>query len=181
MTMTAGAWLSDQPATQAFLTDLTSRRIYALDGIRNALGRLGDLAEAPAHAWMPDTDTATQRMEEGRALLDMYARGTTAVALVADATLGTPVFCTQLPLEGPGRGMEFVRQEDVTAGLLGQAMAALFAARRIFSYVYTTRWFYRATDGGRPMGPDSEHAEMLFALEQTIMGAMSWRLKGEDR
>lgn len=177
MSTESSVWLADNPAARAFLADLTARGEHALEGIGNALARLGELAEQPVSHWLPVAADGQVRLEEARALMDLYRRGMMAAGLVADAAAGVRIFYPAAPVKEGQAGTAFLNGEDVTAGLLGRTATALFAARRIFSRVYTSPSFYQGVLAEERLGLHAGHAEVLWVLERTIEQHMAERLR----
>jgi len=166
MTIT-GPRLADSDIAQGFLTDMAERRNHVREAIDGALDRLAELPVG--HEWKPDAPDVQGKVDQAKAIAEVYVRGLLACGLVVDGALEHDVFYTGKDFAVRGERVNFVdAYGPLGVGVLLRVNDALVASRPVFAFLDDYPFFDGLHDG---------HAAVLMHLIDMASKAAGDRLR----
>lgn len=148
-----GPRLADSDIAQGFLTDMAERRQHVRGAIDGALDRLADL---PVGDWQPTAEDVQGKVDEAKAIAEVYVRGVLACGLLVDGARGTDVFYTAKDFAVRGERVAFTdAYGPIEVGVLLRVNDTLVAARPVFGFLDGYPFFDGFHDG---------HAEVFMHL-----------------
>jgi hypothetical protein len=169
MTIT-GPRLADSDIAQGFLTDMAERRNHVREAIDGALDRLAELPVGDGlNTWKPDAPDVQGKVDQAKAIAEVYVRGLLACGLVVDGALERDVFYTGRDFAVRGERVNFTEAYGpLGVGVLLRVNDALTASRPVFAFLDDYPFFDGFHDG---------HAEVLMHLIDMASKAAGDRLR----